>query len=93
MCPCPSRLAATTHCYEDPRLRIPPGTRCENSRTGSMVRGRPVALSRESQRFRSKESRERSKISVTCFAMMPRPMPFLTDDPKPATWSVETRLR
>ena len=43
--------------------------------------------------FRWKESRERSKMSVSCFAMTLRPMPFLMEDPKPATCSVETRLR
>ena len=50
-------------------------------------------LEHEPQRFFRKEARERSKISVICLAMTPRPIPFLTDDPKPATWSVDTRLR
>jgi hypothetical protein len=45
------------------------------------------------QWFRWKEARELSKMAVSCFAMTPRPIPFLMDDPKPATWSVETRLR
>jgi hypothetical protein len=35
--------------------------------------------------FRWKAARERSKMAISCFAMTPRPIPFFSDDPKPAT--------
>ena len=49
---------------------------------------KPVAT-----QFCLKESRERSKMAVNCFAMTLRPIPFFMEDAKPATWSVETRAR